>query len=246
VARGRDRTPDFGDDLDRIIAGQQAETDARDEEYRRSLGFAGKVREARGVPPPEFQAALKARLLARLAEVNAARREERRPSFVEQLAALVRQRAWQVAGAVAVLVLALVVVWSVGIFSDRPVVTNPYPTVAVEGKATLDKESYDSGETIGISIRFTNMSKETLSFSFPPAFKIETPSAEMVRSFAGGKALARLAPGESQSVSATWDQKDDSGVQVPPGEYLIVMPNISLGEAGFLSLQDAPTIVLGR
>ncbi len=41
-----------------------------------------------------------------------------------------------------------------------------------------------------------------------------------------------------------WDQKDNNGIQIPNGEYQIVIPNVALGKAGFLSLSQSPTIII--
>jgi hypothetical protein len=169
----------------------------------------------------------------------------RASSPVEWLQGLLNNRTWQLAGAtVAAIVLGLVVVWRVGLFSAGPVVTVPYPTVAVEAAATLDGERYSPGDSVGLRFSFTNRSPDTLLFPLPPAFRIETPDAQAVRSFPRGQTTASLAPEESSSFSLTWDQTDDRGVQVAPGEYLIVMPNVPLGDSGFLSLPESPTIVI--
>ena len=53
-----------------------------------------------------------------------------------------------------------------------------------------------------------------------------------------------LKPGVSTSYSVTWDQTDIAGLQVPLGEYQIVLPNVSLGDAGYLSLPQSPLIVI--
>ncbi len=148
------------------------------------------------------------------------------------------------AGTLAVIVVAALVVWQTGLLGRGPVVTNPYPTVAVEATAILSKEAYPVGENVGIVFSFKNISSETLVFPFPPAFNIGTLDGQTVREFAVGMTRKSLAPGESVSSSLTWDQRDDVGVQVPAGEYQIVMPNVRLGDVGFLSLPSAPTLVI--
>ena len=244
--KGQSKESDFTGDIDRIVSGRAPEADrASDSEYRADLDFASKVAETRRRPSPEFQANLKTRLLSRLDEMEGAKETARRPSFSEWLTGLFRQRAWQVAGVTtAVLVIAMVVVWRIGLFSRTPTITTPPPVVAVEAKVVLDNESYLVGEVVKIDFSFSNVSSQTVSFMLPPAFRIETPAAVTVLSYPAGDVSVTLTPGVSTSYSVTWDQTDTAGLQVPPGEYQIVLPNVSLGDAGYLSLPQSPLIVI--
>ena len=244
--KGRSKESDFTGDIDRIVSGRAPKADrASDSEYRADLDFAGKVAQTRRKPSPEFQANLKARLLSRLDEMEAAQETARRPSFSEWLTGLFHQRAWQVAGVtVAALVIALVVVWRVGLFSRTPTITITPPVVAVETKVVLDNESYLVGEDVRIDFTFSNVSSQTVSFMLPPAFRIETPAAIAVHTYPAGEVSVTLTPGVSTSYSVTWDQTNMDGLQVPPGEYQIVLPNVSLGDAGYLSLPQSPLIVI--
>jgi hypothetical protein len=245
MANRKDVDQDFTSDVDRMIAGN-SESPAGGSKSDADVGFATKVRNARVQPSQAFQSALKQRLLAKLAAMEAEEPKQHQASVSRWLADLFSQRAWQVAGAaLAVVVVAAIVTWRMGLFQNQvPVVTNPYPTVAIDTRATLDRDSYQLGQSVEIHLLFRNVSNQTLEFPWPPAMRIETTDAQMVRAFAPGKVSNSLAPGQSETYSLTWDQRDGGGGQVAAGEYLIVVPNVKLGEAGFLSLVSAPNIDL--
>jgi hypothetical protein len=241
MANGKGNESEFTRDVDAMLSGTKPVDDSANSA---DLNFAGKVLEARATPSPTFQSALKRRLVAKLAEIETAEESRKAPSLRDWFAGVFSQRTWQVAGALAVIVIAALVVWRTGLFTQGPVVTSPYPTVAVEASAILGKDSYPVGENMGIDFSFKNVSSETLVFLFPPAFNIGTLDGQTVREFVVGTTRKSLAPGESVSSSLAWDQRDDGGVQVPAGDYQIVMPNVKLGDAGFLSLPSAPTLVI--
>jgi hypothetical protein len=208
------------------------------------IEFTGKIIEARATPSSAFQSALKQRLLTKLSEMEDVAASTKAPSVRGWFSRVFSQPTWQAAGAVAVLLIAVVVGWRAGLFAPGPVVTSPYPTVAVDANASLGKEAYLFGENVGIDFSFKNVSSQTLVFLFPPAFTIETLDGRSVQAFAVGTATRSLAPGESVDSSVTWDQKGGNGIQVPAGEYQIVMPNVKLGDAGYLSLTRAPVLAI--
>ncbi len=240
------REPEFTRDVDGIVAGHPG-TPAAHMGGDTNLAFAAKIREARESPSPAFQSDLKRRLLSRLAEVEGEAAEAQHRSFRGRVADLFRQKAWQVAGAaLAIVVAASFVAWRTGLLSRQATtVTSPYPTVAVDVRATLS-QGYQLGESVQIEFSFKNVSSETTVFLFPPAIRIETTDAQTVRSFPAGAVSKSLEPGDSADYELAWDQKDGAGGQVPPGEYLIVMPNVKLGDAGFLSLTQAPVVTIFR
>ena len=245
MVEGR-KESEFAKDVDRVLSGQESKADnASDKEYRGNLDFSKKIADTRSTPSPAFQSALKSRLLSKLAEAETAIETRKRTSLWDSLTGLFRQRTWQAAGVtVAVLVVALVVVWRAGLFSQGPVVTSPYPTVAVEATVRIDKETYIIGENVKVNFTFFNKSSETLLFVVPPAFRIEALNANIIRSFSAGELTVTLTPDVATSYSVIWDQTDDTGIQVPAGEYQIVIPNVKLGDIGFLSLSQSPTIVI--
>jgi hypothetical protein len=245
MANSKDKELQFTQDVDAMLSGKQpGATPAADSEGKADLEFAGKIREAHAAPTPVFQAVLKQRLLAKLTEMETADESRKAPSLKDWFGRVFSQRTWQVTGALAVLLIASLVVWRTGLFTQGPVVTNPYPTVAVEASASLDKDAYSVGETIEIAFSFKNLSSQALAFPFPPSFRIETVDAQTLRIFPAGAAQKSLSPGEGTSYNVSWDQKDDTGAQVPAGQYQIVMPNAKLDDAGFLSLTRAPILVI--
>jgi hypothetical protein len=244
---------EFAQDIDRILAGKEAKiNEAIDEDYRSNIDFAQKIIECRGEPSPSFQEGLKRRLLSKLAGQEAAEARQRleAPSFLDWLRNLLAQRpAWRTAAVtVTVAVLALVVVWRIGLLSpsQEPVVTAPLgPTVSVETRASTAKTAYALGEEIDVQFSFKNLTDEPLTFPFPPGIKIDNTSVETVRAFAAGQDTRTLAPAESVQYDLTWDQKNDAGKQVPPGDYQVIMPNVRLGEGkGVVSLVESPILTI--
>ncbi len=245
MGNAQNRQSKFTEDVDAMLFREQlGAKPVAASPHDDDLEFAGKVLEARATPSPTFQSALKQRLVAKLAATETAEESRKATSPSGWFAGVFSQRTWQVAGTLAVIVVAALVVWQTGLFGRGPVVTSPYPTVAVEVMATLTSDSYAVGESVGIEFSFRNNSSKTLSFAFPPAFSIETLDAQTRRAFPAGGTTKSLAPGGSASCSVAWDQKDAGGFQVPAADYQIVMPNVTLGDAGFLSVTSAPTIII--
>ena len=210
---------EFTDDIDRMLSGSKAgaENDA-DADYASDLAFAGKILETRVMPSRTFQASLKQKLIAQLAEAEETGRTRSSIGawFRQQFA---QRPAWQTAtiATVMVAVVALLVVWRAGLLSPHkaPIVTITSPTIAVEAAATIDKDAYVPGAPVEINFTIRNLSSEPLTFAFPPAFRIETPSAETTRSFPTGNVAESLSPAESVSYSTTWDRRGDQ--TLPPG-----------------------------
>ena len=93
---------------------------------------------------------------------------------------------------------------------------------------------YDFGETVEITLSFTNEASETRVMSpFPPKINIERPNMQppesIVRSLPAGTGEIQLEPGETLTYQLVWDQKDDSGQQIPPGWYGIEVTVASRG-----------------
>lgn len=111
----------FSEDVDRLLAGQEAEggKDAG-EDYRAAINFAKKLTEFHADPSPHFKARLKERLLLELAkQESAARQKTKGNRFWEGLKNLLPQEAvWRNATATAVLMLVAVgVLWGTGVFT---------------------------------------------------------------------------------------------------------------------------------
>jgi hypothetical protein len=244
---------EFAQRVDDLLAGKQAQVDeAMDEDYRSNINFSKKIIECRGEPSDTFQEGLKKRLLSKLAEKeNAeARRRSETISFWEWLKNLVPQSpTWRTAAVtVTIAVVALVVVWRIGLFSpgESPIVTGPLaPTVLVETRASTPKTVYTTGEEIDIQFTFKNIADEAFTFPFPPEIRIGDLGIELVRTFEVGQGTLTLTPGQSEGYDLTWNQKDDIGKQVPTGDYQIIIPNVQLGEGkGVVSLVESPILTI--
>ena len=116
---------EFSEKIDRILAGQKVEAgEDVSEDFRAAIQFAQKLEELRDEPLPVFKEQLKRRLLLKLAEKEAAAKEQKdkRASFWEALRNLVpRSPVWRTATAtVTVAVLAVIVFWGSGVFVQAP------------------------------------------------------------------------------------------------------------------------------
>lgn len=247
MVNGRNEETDFSENIDRIISSREPSPGLdQAAEHSPELAFAGRIKQTHTTPSAAFQSSLKSDLLNKLAEMETAKTSGKSSSLWTGLSTLYRRRIWQVVGAsLVVLVVALALSWKIGLFSpSRPVVTITSPSVAVAVQAKLDKATYSTGETVNLTFTFTNRTGTTLSFTIPPAFRIETMEANPVRSFPVGEIEVSVQPDVTTSYTVTWDQTDDNGDPVPAGTYWIVVPNVPLGDTGFLSLSQSPDIIL--
>jgi hypothetical protein len=243
---------EFTRDIELILTGKETRSgEVSDADYRSNIAFAKKVIECGGSPSPSFQQGLKNRLLIKMTEKEAMQAQQRSAavSFLDWLKNLVpRSPVWRTALATAaIIVLAMVVSWSSGLFSParEPIVTALPPTVSVEARAFTARTAFAPGETVEIQLSFKNITSETFAFPFPPAIRIENMNVEAVRTFSAGVDNRALAPGETAQYQLTWDQKDDARRQVPPGDYQIVMPNVQLGEGkGVVGLVESPILTI--
>ena len=246
----------FEEDIARLLDGAAAETDeATDDDYRSNIDLAKKMIECRGEgPSPAFQEGLKRRLLSKLAEkeIGEARKRARATSFWDWLKNLVPQSpTWRTAAVtIAIAAVALVLVWQIGLFPPKegPIVTGPLtPIVSVETRASTSETVYALGEDIDIQLIFKNIANEALMFAFPPEIRIGYAETEIARVFNGGHGTLALSPGQSEEYGLIWDQRDNSGQQVPPGDYQLIMPNVQLGEdKGVVSLVNSPVLTVSE
>jgi len=243
----------FTEDVEDILAGKEGEIDeTMDDDYRSNVDFTRKIIECRGEPSAAFKEGLKKRLLSKLAEeeIVETRRQSETISFWGWLKNLIPQNPAQRAAAVTVTVvmIALVAAWGAGLFSpeESPLVTGPLaPTVSVEVRASTPETTYLIGEAINIRFTFKNIADVTFKFPFPPEIRIGDLGTEVVRNFDVGNNTMTLTPGESEYYDLTWDQKNDAGEQVPPGDYQIIIPNVQLGEGkGVVSLVESPILTI--
>jgi len=86
--------------------------------------------------------------------------------------------------------------------------------------AIPDEGYYLPGQEVEIELGFTNVGSETVTLSlFPPEIRVK--SMDTVRLFTAGTKEVRLEPGEVVTHNFGWDQRDENGVQVPPGWYIV-------------------------
>lgn len=246
---------EFAEHVDDILAGKEAGLgETMDEDYLANIDFARRIIECRGEPSAVFREGLRKRLLSKLAgeEVAGARRRPEPASFWDWLKNLVPQSpAWRTAAVtISIALVALVVAWGTGLFSpgEGPIVTGPLPpTVSIEARASTPETEYGTGEEIDIRFTFRNVADETFTFPFPPEIRIGDLGTEVLRTFDEGQGTITLVPGQSEDYNLTWDQENDAGEQVPPGEYQVIIPNVPLGEGkGVLSLDESPILIISE
>jgi len=84
------------------------------------------------------------------------------------------------------------------------------------------------GETIKLTLTFTNITQEPLTLSnFPPYTEL-SHTYTLVKSFERGSQEIELAPGESTESSLIWDQLDTDGKQVRPAVYSVAAEYITV------------------
>jgi len=230
---------EFSENLDRLLAGEEvkASEDVSDD-YQTTISFAQKLTKLGDEPSPSFKAQLKERLLQKLAEQEAARQKEKGNWFWEGLRNLIPQNpVWRTATAtVVVAVLAIVVLWGAGLFTQSPeqMVSreDTTPAMLTSPGAILELESipskttaYPLGEEIKIELVFRNVSSESITLApFPPAIQISrAENGELVRFLAEGHEKQEIPPSGTLNYPLVWNQLDDNGEEVEPGRYTIIV-----------------------
>jgi len=112
-----------------------------------------------------------------------------------------------------------------------------YTTAGGFVEVTTDKYCYELGEQVVITL--TNIANETVYFNSGPYWlKIYDSSGKIVfEVFPIFTAIVEIPPGES--INFTWDQKNFTGVQVPPGNYTAWMGH----EGGWVGDLNSPIYV---
>lgn len=232
MGREQDRERRFSEDLDRILAGEDVQTDVTtDKELSDTLDFARKMSELRAVPSTQYSSRLKARLLQKLEEKEALAKQ-RQGWFWN----LLRGRpVWQIA-IVILLVAAASIVWRTGVLEPvTPVPTTaPSPTPAtvpaplppagrlLSVDAGTDKSSYQPGELVKIELSMRNVSPERLTIDrFPPIVSLmQSDTRQPVYTFSVATAARTLGSNEVARVTLTWDQLDFKGRPVDGSFYI--------------------------
>ncbi|MBM3157344.1 MAG: hypothetical protein FJ004_08690 [Chloroflexi bacterium] len=234
---------EFSEHVDRLLAGEKGTVDeGESEEYRRAFSFARKIIRLRRQPSPRFKAELRKQLLLKLEERQEEQEERSKITLWEVFRSLVpKTPVWRGATVtVAVGVLAVLVIWGAGLFSQTPgTVTGPESTamLGVPSTARLQLETspsdalaHPAGEAFQVDIIFKNISADSITIDpYPPVIEIqEADTSDVVRSFAQGTDKREIAPSEGLIYMLVWDQKDDSGQQVDSGRYNVVISDVEV------------------
>jgi hypothetical protein len=246
MPRDKNEERDFLSDLDNLLADRQVNTEGRSGDERTALEFAQRYMECRGEPSAEFQDSLKRRLLLKLTEQEAERREQR----WGWLTGLMTQSPARRAAIVAVIAVAITIgaLWARGIFTEPtgpvvvtpapepepPIVTAPAPppvtAPVLRATATTEKTIYTVGEEITIEFSFNNISSEPITMAtYPPQVDIRNSETdETARRFPPGTDRQELVPSQTAEYTLVWDQMDGRGHQIPPGTYAIAIDEVSI------------------
>jgi hypothetical protein len=124
---------------------------------------------------------------------------------------------------------------------ETAAVKGPQFKVSTEGI----KQNYAVGELVSFEAKMTNTTNDTIVLDpFPPAVTITTSGEEkVVRTLPAGTNKVTALPGETVVFSVAWDQKDDSGNQVPAGSYVPVVSLMS-GAQSIGSTQTGAVITI--
>ncbi len=248
----------FSGDIDRLITGEKPKEIKHPEgDYDKNIQFAKKMLDSRAEPSPVFKENLRKQLLAKLVEkeMETEREREGTKGFWEAVRNIIpRSPAWRtITATVAVFALVLVVVWQLGVFTrppSSPMLTTSQPSGItaqgpVDATAKTARSTYRVGEPIDIVFTFKNTSRESVTLTYyPPEILIAASSLKPYRTIKGGESRL-LAAGETLEYIATWDQLDNEGLQVPPGDYVINMLDIELGDGkGTVTLSESTRITI--
>jgi PKD repeat protein/subtilisin family serine protease len=96
---------------------------------------------------------------------------------------------------------------------------------APQGRLSTDKTSYVLGETVRIT--FQNTGSVTIELPNTAPWVIKDASGQIVFAPAAAQVITQVAPGETKTWS--WDGRDNSGRQVPPGTYTVELTTRNAG-----------------
>jgi hypothetical protein len=247
----------FSDNLDRLMAGQEAKIGAiTDSELLLTLNFAKKIAALRPEPSAQFKSNLKARLLQRLTVKEAAKE-----SGQGWFGGLFRgQQVWITAAVCAAL---LIVVGTVlfrtgvivppeqfvkppvnGITTATSASTTSATTNAPAGRylladASVDKQTYQPGETVTINVTLSNISGLPFTITqFPPILSLmDSDTKQAVYTFNAGQEQRTIPAGQKTNFTLTWNQQDTKGRPVEGGKYFIELEDLDLqGQAVKMNL----------
>ncbi|MBI4333371.1 MAG: hypothetical protein HY673_19065 [Chloroflexi bacterium] len=230
MGREQDRERLFSRSVDRLVAGDEPETGpAGDADLGTATEFARKMVALRAQPSARFKAGLKASLLQRLNEQEAAKNAEAKPNWPLWL--VPRRLVWQVVYAALFAVVVGGVMWGAGVFRSGVAPTRPpAPGVVLQVQANVDKFFYQPGEQVRIRVVLKNVSPGPVPIEkFPPIVSLmRTESRQPVYTFSAGGVARTLAPDAEADFLVVWDQRDDRGGYVAAGSYYVELEDMEL------------------
>jgi|GEM_PF-2195802 len=116
----------------------------------------------------------------------------------------------------------------------------PQNPAGLQVRLLTDKASYTGSDTVKLQLVITNIGSTPLTFNSNNSqrfeFVVQAGDREIWR-WSKGRLFAqmltswKLAPGNTITYSAVWEQKDNTGKSAPPGTYTIVGQQIGGGQA---------------
>ena len=111
---------------------------------------------------------------------------------------------------------------------EEAIVTFSLPPLQL---TTLQSEPlvYSPGDIITLDLMFQNTTAEPITITpFPPAIHIiHSDSLTPIRSLTEGTESLELAPSATMNYTLVWNQEDNSGEQVAPGWYSVLVGNVT-------------------
>jgi hypothetical protein len=231
----------FNEQLDLLLAGKDLSSKPEmDGDMLTALDFARLMKEMRPEPSPAFQSNLKVRLTEKLQEQE----QNSRQGWFWKL--IPREPIWQAAAVLAIMLVVGGVLWGTllrpneSVYTDvkTPAATTAAPTAPayydadtyLAAAANTDKMTYALGENVKIEVSLSNVTSQTLILEqYPPILSLmQSESGQPVYTFAAGKIIQTLMPGESTDFILNWDQKDAQGRSATPGDYYLELENLEL------------------
>jgi len=107
----------------------------------------------------------------------------------------------------------------------------PAPPPPFQESIAPEEANYLPGELVEVKFSLTNVSSEPITLApYPSAIQV-TPRLDYDRvlfSVAAGTQTLEISPGNTVTQEFTWDQKDTTGKQVPPGWYSVSFREITV------------------
>jgi hypothetical protein len=213
----------FNRRLDAMLAHEATVSDtALDSDTLSALELAARMRGLCVKPAPEYQAALKARLLQKLADEEAAKASRR-----GWLPNLFMQPAMRMAVAMVFVAVVTTGLWAGGVFRSQENIA-PVSLSPVAVSASTSKLNYAQGETVLINVSISNMTPDNLQIEqYPPIVSLmDSDTHQAVYTFRAGSTANNLLPNDTASFTLSWDQLDARGEQVSGGSYYIELEDL--------------------